>query len=48
MSKPAIEMDEEVYETQGVNDDFDRINEEKLTFTKFANSNYTQQSAHID
>ena len=48
MSKPAMEMDEEVYETQNANDDFDRINEEKLTYTKFASSAYSQQSAHID
>ena len=41
MSKPAIELDEEVYETPHVNDDFDRINEEKLTYSKFASSQYS-------
>ena len=42
------EIDEEVYETQNVNDDFDQINLEKLTFNKFAGAAYHQQSQHID
>ena len=34
------EIDEEVYETQNVNDDFDQINLEKLAFNKFAGAAY--------
>jgi len=42
------DIEEEVFETQNVADDYDQINIEKLTFNKFAGSAYHQQSQHID
>lgn len=34
------DIEEEVFETQNVADDYDQINIEKLTFNKFAGSAY--------
>lgn len=36
------EVDEEVYETQGIQDDWDRINQEKMMYMKFSGSTYNQ------
>lgn len=35
------EVDEEVYETQGINDDWDQINQEKILYTKFSGTSYS-------
>ena len=42
------EVDEEVFETQNINDDYDQINQEKLLYSKFTGSSFTQQSQHIN
>jgi hypothetical protein len=36
--------DEEVFETKNVNDDFDQINQDKLIYTKFSGSSYSNTS----
>jgi hypothetical protein len=48
VAKGQEEDDEEVFQTFNVNDDFDQLNEEKMTYTKFAHSSYNQQSHNID
>lgn len=38
------EVDEEVYETENINDDWDQINLEKVIYNKFSGTSYSQQS----
>lgn len=42
------DADEEVYETDKINDDFDQINQEKMVYSKFTGTTYTQQSQYIN
>ena len=42
IENPQKEVDEEVFETQNINDDYDQINQEKLLYNKFTGSSFTQ------
>ena len=44
----AADVDEEVYETQGINDDYDQKNQDQLTNNKHTGSTFTQQSQWVD
>ena len=48
LRKAQEPTDEEIFSTSNANDDFDQLNEEKLNYTKFSSSQYTQVSQHID
>ena len=39
-----MDLEDEVYESGNTNDDFDRLNEEKLTYSKYAANTTFNQS----